>query len=254
MPAKNPPRSARIIAALLAVALLSACASQRALEEAQHDPARLYELGREALEREHYETAIRHFESLSARFPFGEYAQQAQLDTAYGYYMFREPDSAISAADLFIRNYPRHPDVDYAYYLRGLANFEQTRAFLDDILKEDPARRDPRSAVESFRHFAELVRRFPDSRYAADAVQRMTHLRNYLARHELHVADYYMRRKAYVAAVSRARHVIENYSGTPATISALEVMARAYDELGLSDLATDTRRVLAENAAAGSGS
>ncbi|MDX9740035.1 MAG: outer membrane protein assembly factor BamD [Gammaproteobacteria bacterium] len=252
MPAKNQPRSARILAALIAVALLSACASQRALEEAQQDPVRLYELGREALEGEHYETAIRHFENLSARFPFGEYAQQAQLHTAYAYYMFREPESAISAADLFIRNYPRHPDVDYAYYLRGLANFEQTRAFLDDVLKEDPAQRDPRSALESFRHFAELVQRFPDSPYAADAVQRMTHLRNYLARHELHVADYYMRRKAYVAAAGRARHVIENYAGAPAALSALDIMARAYDELGLPELAADARRVMAENATAGS--
>lgn len=250
MPADISPRFARILAVVLAT-LLSACASQRALDEAQHDPVKLYELGREALDREHYETAIRHFESLSARFPFGEYAQQAQLDTAYAYYMFNEPESAISAADLFIRNYPRHPDVDYAYYLRGLANFDQTRAFLDDLMKEDPARRDPRTAIESFRHFAELVRRYPDSPYAADAVQRMTHLRNYLARHELHVADYYMRRKAYVAAASRARHVIENYPGTPAATSALEVMARAYDALGLSDLAADTRRVMAANASTG---
>lgn len=245
------PRFARILAVVLS-ALLSACASQRALDEAQHDPIKLYELGREALEREHYETAIRHFENLSARFPFGEYAQQAQLDTAYAYYMFNEPESAISAAELFIRNYPRHPDVDYAYYLRGLANFDQTRAFLDDLMKEDPARRDPRTAIESFRHFAELVRRYPDSPYAADAVQRMTHLRNYLARHELHVADFYMRRKAYIAAVSRARHVIENYPGTPAATSALDVMARAYDALGLTDLAADTRRVMAANASAGS--
>lgn len=251
MPADIPPRFARILAALLVVTLLSACASQRALEEAQNDPAKLYELGREALEGEHYETAIRHFENLSARFPFGEYAQQAQLDTAYAYYMFNEPESAISAADLFIRNYPRHADVDYAYYLRGLANFDQTRAFLDDLMKEDPARRDPRTALESFRHFAELVRRYPDSPYAADAVQRMTHLRNYLARHELHVADFYMRRKAYVAAVGRARYVIENYPRTPAVTSALDIMARAYDALGLTDLAADTRRVIAANGAGG---
>jgi outer membrane protein assembly factor BamD len=147
MPANDSPRSPRILALLIAAALLSACASQRALEEAQHDPARLYELGREALDSEHYETAIKHFENLSARFPFGEYAQQAQLDTAYAYYMFREPESAISTADQFIRNYPRHPDVDYAYYLRGLANFEQTRAFLDDLLKEDPAQRSSPSAI-----------------------------------------------------------------------------------------------------------
>ena len=236
-----------LLAALAAALLLSACASQRAIEEAQHDPEKLYLLGRSALDSGHYETAIRHFQNLSARFPFGEHAQQAQLDTAYAYYRFNEPESAIATAEQFIRTYPRHPDIDYAYYLRGLANFGQTSGFMDDVLREDPAQRDPRSALDSFRYFAELVRRFPDSRYAEDAVQRMVHLRNYLARHELYVADYYMRRGAYVAAANRAKYVIENYPRTPSTPHALDIMARAYERLGLDELAADARRVLAAN-------
>lgn len=246
MPRHSSARLPRLLA-VLGLVLLSACASQRALEEALTDPAKLYELGRVALGKEHYETAIRHFETLSARFPFGEHAQQAQLDTAYAYYMFNEPDSAISAAELFIKNYPRHPDIDYAYYIRALANFDQTRAFMDDFLKEDPARRDPRSALESFRHFSELVRRFPDSPYAADAVQRMVHLRNYLARHELHVARFHMNRGAWVAAARRAIHVIETYPRTPAVLTALDVLAGAYDALGLDDLATDARLIRRAN-------
>lgn len=240
-------RRIALLAALAAALLLSACASQRALEEAQHDPEKLYQLGREALDAGHYETAIRHFQNLSARFPFGEHAQQAQLDTAYAYYRFNEPESAIATAEQFIKTYPRHPDIDYAYYLRGLANFGQTSGLMDDALKEDPAQRDPRSALDSFRYFAELVRRFPDSRYAEDAVQRMVHLKNYLARHELYVADYYMRRGAYVAAANRAKYVIENYPQTPSMPEALEIMALAYERLGLDDLAEETRRVLAAN-------
>ncbi len=240
-------RTTASIAALLLTLLLSACASQRAIEEAQNDPVKLYQLGREALDAGHYETAIRHFQSLSARFPFGEHAQQAQLDTAYAYYRFNEPGSAIATAEQFIKNYPRHPDIDYAYYLRGLANFSQTDGLMDNLLKLDPAKRDSRTAHDSFRYFNELVQRFPDSPYAADAVQRMVHLKNYLARNELYAADYYLRRKAYVAVVNRAKYVVENYPQTPSVPRALELMVEAYERLGLDDLAGDARRVLAAN-------
>lgn len=229
----------------LLVALLGGCATTR---DADNDPDRLYELGKKALRDGYYETAIKHFEDLAARFPFGDNAPQAQLDLAYAYYKFDRPDQAIGTADLFIKTYPRHPDADYAYYLRGLANFGQTSGFLDDVARIDPAQRDPRAALESFQHFAELLRRYPDSRYAPDAVQRMVHLKNYLARHEMYVADYYMKRGAYVAAANRARYVIETYPQTGATARALAVMAEAYERLGLDDLAADARRVLELNA------
>jgi outer membrane protein assembly factor BamD len=234
-----------LIPCLLLAALLGGCATTK---DAENDPDRLYQLGKDALKDGYYETAIKHFEDLAARYPFGDNAAQAQLDLAYAYYKFDKADQAISTADQFIKTYPRHPDADYAYYLRGLADFGQTSAFLDDLAHIDPAQRDPRTALESFQHFAELVKRYPDSRYAPDAVQRMVHLKNYLASHEMFVADYYMKRGAYVAAASRARYVLETYPQTQAVPLALAVMADAYDRLGLQDLAADARRVLELNA------
>jgi outer membrane protein assembly factor BamD len=229
------------------IALMAGCASDKALEEAQHDPEKLYQLGKKALDSGYYETAIKHYQDLSTRFPFGDYAQQGQLEMAYAQYMFNQPEQAIATADQFIKTYPRHPNVDYAYYVRGLANFDQTRGALDDWLGIDPAQRDPRSALDSFRYFAELVKRFPDSRYAEDARQRMVFLKNYLARHEIYVADYYMRRGAYVAAANRAQYVIENFARTESVPAALRILAEAYERLGLNEPAADTRKVIEAN-------
>lgn len=231
---------------LLIALLLAGCAGTGD-KRAENDPDRIYQLGRDALRDGYYETAIKHFEDLAARFPFGDNAPRAQLDLAYAYYKFDQPDQALSTADHFIKTYPRHPDADYAYYLRGLANFGQTSGYFDDLVHIDPAQRDPRAALESFQHFAELVKRYPDSRYAADARQRMVHLKNYLAAHEMFVADYYMKRGAYVAAANRARYVVETYPQTRAVPHALAVMASAYERLGLGDLAADARRVLEMN-------
>lgn len=234
-----------LIPCLIAV-LLGGCATSGDKEQ-ESSAERLYQLGKEALRDGYYETAIKHFEDLAARYPFGDNAAQAQLDLAYGYYKYDQPDQAVSTAEHFIKTYPRHPDVDYAYYLRGLANFGQTTGFLDDLAHIDAAQRDPRAALESFQHFAELVQRFPGSRYAPDAVQRMVHLKNYLARHEMFVADYYMKRGAYVAAANRAKYVIETYPRTGSVPRALAVMAEAYERLRLNDLAADARRVLELN-------
>jgi outer membrane protein assembly factor BamD len=227
------------------VAVLSACASLKEDEASSADV--LYKSGKEALDSGYYENAIKDYEKLQASFPFGDYAQQAQLDIAYAYYKNNEPESAIAAADQFIKTYPRHEHVDYAYYLRGLANFAQSSDYFDKPLHIDAARRDPRSAQESFQYFSELVERFPASRYASDARQRMIFLKNYLARHELYVADYYMRRGAYIAAANRARFILENYPRTPSIPDALELLVRAYTALGLEDLAADARRVLELN-------
>lgn len=236
-----------ILLGILLLAGVSGCATQPAGDAEAGDAERLYRLAKDSLDSGYYETAIDQYETLSARYPFGEYAQQAQLDMAYAHFKFDQPEQAIAAADHFIKTYPRHPDVDYAYYLRGLANFDQTRGLLDDFIDSDPARRDPRSARESFQYFAELVERFPNSRYAEDAVQRMVHLKNYLARHEIYVARYYMRRGAHVAAAKRAQYVVENYPRTEAVPAALTLMVRAYEKLDLQDLAADARRVLAAN-------
>lgn len=235
-----------VIACLFAPLLLGGCASKNSQIDL-NDPEAMYELGKKALDDGYYETAIEHYQELTTRFPFGDHAQQAQLDSAYAHFQLNQPESAIATAEQFIKTYPRHPNVDYAYYIRGLANFDQTRGALDDWLRADAARRDPRSALDSFRYFTELVTRYPDSHYAPDAVQRMVHLRHYLARHELYVADYYLRRGAWVAAANRARYVIETYPRTPAVENALGLMADAYDRLGLDDLAAATRQVLEAN-------
>lgn len=234
-------RSLARIALSAAVAALAACA---AFKEPKPSTAEaLYKSAKEALDTGYYENAIKDYEKLQANYPFGVYAQQAQLDIAYAYYKNNEADSAIAAAEQFIKTYPRHEHVDYAYYLRGLANFAQTSDYFDRPLNHDPARRDPRSARESFQFFSELLERFPQSPYADDARQRMIFLKNYLARHELYVADYYMRRKAYVAAANRAQYILENYQRTPAIPQALAILERAYAALGLKDLAADAHRV-----------
>lgn len=211
------------------------------------DARELYNEGKTALNKGDYELAIEHFEKLESRYPFRVYAQQAKLDIAYAYYKFGEQESAISTADRFIKTYPRHPNVDYAYYLRGVASFTPEKGFFDKLFRLDPAHRDPRSAEKSFQYFSELIERFPDSRYVTDAIQRMIYLENYLARHELHVANYYLKRGAYVAAVNRTKYIIENYPRTASVPEALDTMAKAYEKLGLDDLSEDARKVLLLN-------
>lgn len=208
---------------------------------------KLYSEAKSALSEGDWEQAIDYYEKLEARYPFGRYAQQALLESAYAYYKFDEPDSAISTVDRFIKTYPRHPNLDYAYYLRGLVNFTRGDTFMDRILPRDPSERDAGTAKQAFLDFGELVKRFPESRYAKDAGQRRVFLRNNLAQYEMHVADYYMRRGAYVAAANRAKLVIESYQGTPAVPEALVTLVQAYRKLGMDDLAADAERVLKVN-------
>jgi outer membrane protein assembly factor BamD len=194
-----------------------------------------------------FEKAVDLYEKLEARYPFGKYAMQAQLNVAYAYYRFAEPESALAAVERFIKLYPNNPATAYALYLKGLINFNRSLSFMDRFIPTDTSQRDPGAAVESYKAFAELVRRFPDTEYAEDGRQRMIHLRNNLARHEVHVAQYYLARGAFVAAVNRAKYVVENYQRTPAVKPALEVMIEAYQRLELTELAQDAQRVLALN-------
>jgi outer membrane protein assembly factor BamD len=216
-------------------------------ETADWSAQKLYSEARSALNDGDYSQAVKYYESLEARYPFGKFAQQAQLEVAYAYYKQDEPDSAIAAVDRFIKLNPRHPSVDYAYYLKGLVNFNRGQGLVERYLPQDPAQRDPGAALQSFEDFATLVRLYPDSSYAADARQRMLYLRNILATHEVQVAEFYMDRGAYVAASNRAKHVVENYPQTPATPDALVVLAQAYRQLGLNDFADDALRVLRLN-------
>lgn len=234
---------------VLALTLVAGCASWGKEQDKTRDwsAERLYEEAKLNMENGDYETAIDYYQKLESRFPFGRLAQQAQLDIAYAYYKYDEPASAIAATDRFIKLHPRHPNVDYAYYLKGLVHFTQGRSFFDRFFPRDMSLRDPGAARESFEAFSELVRRFPNSRYAEDASQRMVYLKNMLAQHEIHIANYYMRRGAYVAAANRARYVVENFQRTPVIPEALTVMAKAYTVMGLDELAADSVRVLRLN-------
>lgn len=238
----------RFFVVMLATALFSGCAMFNKSEDNQDawPASRFYEEGQQAMSIGDYKRAVEYFENLVARHPFGVYAQQAQLDIAYAYYKFEEPESSIAAADQFIKLYPRHERVDYAYYIKGLARFPKEDYF-EQKFSLDPAQRDPRAVQESFQYFSELVQRFPASPYTADAAQRMIYLRNTLARGELYTAEFYMKKAAYVAAAGRAKYIIEHYDQTPSVPDALVLMAEAYDKLGVNDLAADARRVLALN-------
>ena len=208
---------------------------------------RLYAEAKGALDAGYYSKAVQYYEFLETRFPFGVYGQQSLLDLAYAYYKTEEFDSAMSACDRFIRLYPQNPHVDYAYYLKGLSNFNRGRGLTERFLPIDLSQRDPASALQSFRDFEELLERFPDSPYAKDTEKRMVYLRNILAQHEVNVANYYMRRGAYVAAANRARYVVETYPRTPAVPDALVLMAKAYKVLEMNDLSADAMRVLELN-------
>ena len=208
---------------------------------------RLYSEAKAAMDTGDYETAIDYYEKLESRFPFGRYAQQAQIDVAFAYWKYEEYASAIAAADRFIKLHPRHPNVDYAYYLKGMVNFDQGKSFVDRVVEKDRSQRDAGAVRDAFNDFSALVERFPQSKYAQDSRQRMLYLKNLLAQHEVHVADYYMRRGAYVAASNRARYVIEHYQGAPAVPAALAIMAKVYKLMDLDELSDDALRVLKLN-------
>ena len=244
----------RTLILLLSLSLLSACSLLPDQEDETKgwSAQKFYAEASQAMAEGEYDQAIKYYEGLEARYPFGRYAMQAQLDVAYAYYKNGEHESAIAAADRFIKLHPRNPYVDYAYYIKGVVNFTRNLTFFSRFFPTDTSQRDPGSTLNSFNDFAELVRRFPDSEYSEDARMRMIYLRNNLAMTELHVARYYMKREAYIAAANRAKTVVEKYQRTPAVKEALEIMISAYDKLGLTQLSADAGRVLAQNEAAGS--
>ncbi len=208
---------------------------------------KLYRNARSHLDKGEYLTAIERFEILESRFPFGKFATQSQLDVAYAYYKFEEHDSAAAAVDRFIKLNPRHEVVDYAYYLRGLINFGRGGSILDALHERDLSNYDRNVLLRSYDDFKLLVRRFPKSQYVEDSRQRMTYLREQLARADLKVADFYASRSAWIAVANRTRTILLNYQGTSVIQSALEIQLQAYEELGLTKLAEDTRRIIKLN-------
>lgn len=236
---------------LLTILLTLGCAHSPDDEFANMSAQELYDKAKTSLNAADYETAISTFEQLEARYPFGKFAQQAQLEIAYAYYKFDEPDSSIATADRFIRNNPGNPHLDYAYYLKGLANYTRGSQLVDRLTSRDPSDRDTRALRDAFNDFTQLVKKFPDSRYTEDSTQRLIYLHNLLAKYEINVAEYYMKRGAYVAAANRAKYVVENYGRTPSAQDALKVLVQAYTKLGMKDLAGDAQRVLDLNEVSG---
>ena len=242
----------RSLAALLAVLSLSFFAGCGLLPEQEDETARwtankLYAEAKTAMADGAFDKAIKYFEKLEARYPYGRFAQQAQLEVAYAHYKQQDKAQAIAACDRFIRLHPNHPNVDYAYYLKGLVNFNEDLGLLGYVSMQDLTERDPKAAQESFEAFKALVNRFPDSKYAHDATLRMAYLVNALASHEVHVARYYMKRGAYVAAVNRAQTSIKTYPDAPANEEALFIMIQAYDALNMTDLRDAAERVMKMN-------
>jgi len=207
----------------------------------------LYKLAQSNLDSGNYTKAITNLKKLEARYPFGRFAEQSQLELMYAYFKTFDIDKIKLTADRFMRLYPQSNNLDYVFYIKGMAAFERDRSFFARYFPLDMSTRDPGAARDAFIEFAELTRRFPESRFAPDAKQRMLYLRNLLANYEINVAKYYLKRKAYVAAVNRSNYIIENFQGTPAVKDALIVLNKAYIALDLPELAKSSSDILQLN-------
>ena len=228
--------------------LTGGCGSMSQDDETQGWTAqRLYGEAKDAMAAKDWAKAVKYLEKLEARYPYGRYAQQAQLEVAYCQWKDGERASAIAAADRFIKLYPNHPSVDYAWYLKGLINFNEAQGILAFLTSADLTDRDPKSGREAFNAFKEVVTRFPDSRYVEDSTARMRYLVNSLASHEVHVARYYMKRGAYIAAANRAQYAIQHYQQSPSVEDAMFILVMAYDRLGMTELRDGAERVMRKN-------
>lgn len=207
----------------------------------------MYDEAKTSLKAGNLARAKRYYSRLVARFPYGAYTEQSQLELAYAQYRSGDSDEAASSINRFIRTYPTNTHIDYAYYLKALINFNRENAFLERFVRLDMTQRDQGAPRQSFNDFGELLRRYPNSRYAPDARQRMVHLRNLMARHEINVGKYYLRRGAWVAAAARGEYVVEHYPQSMHDGDALALMVESYRQLGQEKLATDARRVLELN-------
>ena len=229
------------------VALVAGCHGlpEKTDETATWNNAKLYSEAQDSLTGGDFGKCAKYFESLEGRDPFGHFAQQAQINVAYCNWKDGETASADAAIDRFIKLHPDHPEIAYAYYLKGMIHFNDDLGLFGRFSGQDMSERDPKSLRESYDAFKVVVDRFPQSKYAPDAAQRMRYIVNALASHEVHAADYYYRRGAYVAAINRAQLAIREYRNAPATEDALHIMMMSYVQLDQPQLADDTKRVLA---------
>lgn len=235
-------------AALVALlATLAACAGNEEPYDAVQDLQEAYGQAQSFIQGGNYRRGIEILEAIQARYPFSDVARQIQLDLMYAYYKSGAPELAVEAADTFMRENPIHPRVDYALYIKGLAYFSDEPGLLERWFRKDTDKRPPKDVEQSYQAFRRLVERYPASEYAPDAQQRIVYLKNRLAAYENYVADYYLRRGAYVAAVNRAKNALESFNGADSNAQSLRIMIEAYEELGMNDLAADARRVLELN-------
>jgi outer membrane protein assembly factor BamD len=235
------------MALFISLALLTACRTRADRDIARQPVEQLYQNARKALDSNDYEYATKMYEALTARFPFTQQARQAHLDLIFLYYRKGDKESATDAADQFLRENPTHPRADYAWYMKGLVEYERVPYRFERWFGVDSARRPTQTAENAVAAFGTVVRNYPKSDYAHDAQRRMIYLRNRLAQFELNVARYYLKRGAWLAAAQRAQRMIERYDGAPACQQALEVMIQSYDQLGLKDLKANVEKVYAEN-------
>ena len=237
---------------ILLIMTFSGCSSLGSIFE-EKDPtvgltaSQLYAQGKEFLDAADFNNAIKLFEILEARYPFGKYSTQAMLDISYAYYASNQKDEAIIEINRFIRLYPNHPNVSYAYYLRALSNFDKDANVISRFFGHDPSRYDVTDLKNSFNDFTTVVNRFPDSKYADDSINRLRYIKNQIARNELYIAKYYDKRSANIAAIERIKYMLENYGGTPSSEEGLVILVKNYNDLKLYDLAYDSARVLKKN-------
>ena len=244
---RQPIRQVRQVFLLGVLALLAACASNEEPYSAVQDLQDAYETATTAIYNGNYRRGIEILEAIQARYPFSDVARQIQLDLMYAYYKSGQPELAIEAADTFMRENPIHARVDYALYIKGLAYFQDEPGLLERWFRKDTNKRPPKDVELSYQSLRRLVERYPASQYAPDAEQRMVFLKNRLAAYENWVADYYLRRGAFVAALNRARNALEAYNGADGNAESLRIMIAAYENLGMNDLAADAQRVLQLN-------
>jgi outer membrane protein assembly factor BamD len=237
------------IVSLTFVLLVSGCGllNEKVDETKTWTAAKLYSEARDEMSSGNFERAVPLFERLESRYPFGNYALQAQMEIPYAYYRAQDQPQALAAAERFIKLHPNHPNVDYMYYLRGLINFNDRSGIFDFLSQQDMTERDPKGTREAFDAFKLLVDRFPNSTYTPDAIARLKYLVNAMAQYEVHVANYYYRRGAYVAAINRAEVAVKEYRDAPAVEEALFLMVRSYDALGMIELRDDANRVFTKN-------
>ena len=240
-------QGARLIVLVAAFAVLAACAGNDEVQTEIQSLSEAYDKAKDSIAGGNYRRGIQIFEALQARYPFSDLSRQIQLELMYAYYKAGQKEQAVQTADNFMRENPIHERVDYALYIKGLAYFEGEAGFIERRFKKDITERPPKDVDLAYSSLRRLVERYPSSLYAPDARQRLLFLKNRMSAYENHVADYYLRRGAYVAALNRAKGALEEYNGAEGNARSLQIMAEAYEELGMLDLAADTRRVLDAN-------